>query len=235
MKNYLTEKEERAVRSIVDDANIHDGTSYSAPVDADEYYISCHDGHPVAFLAVYAMGETRNGRDVEEVLLFTRPEFRKKGRARRLWEKYLAGCANANLSVRFSAYSCAAAEEFLARHGAEHSHDEVLMARHLGGSTEQKKKLKELDFPMSNKWSECSVKTYGTVGYVYGVRTDVSHLRQGSAQRLMEDVFAKLYDMGASDAVLEVSSANVPAWKLYRKMGFEVEEKLEIWYIDILR
>lgn len=234
MKYGLTEKEEQAVIRIVEEANRTDGTTYTAPVDADAYYLSCHGGEPVSFLAVYGMGDTRNGNRVEEVLLFTRPEFRNHGRAAKLWRKYCEDSAGQQFSVRFSVYECVSAGRFLKRVQALHDHDEVLMARHLGGSPEPGE-LETADFPVRNEYSECSVRTCGNVGYVYGVRTDAGHLREGSAQRLLEEVFTKLYGMGASDAVLEVSSANVPAWKLYRKMGFEVEEKLQIWYIDFLR
>jgi len=231
MKTYLTEKEERAVCGIVDDANLQDGTSYTAPVDADEFYLSCHEGHPVAVLAVYAMGDTRNGNRVEEVLLFTRSEYRGRGRARKLWKKYLEDRDTRELSVRFSAYECAAAAGYLEHGCAVHDHDEVMMKKHLGGN--KAGRLKEKDFTFRNDYSECSVKTYGNVGYIYGVRTDTSHLREGSAGKLLEEVYSKLYDMGAADVILEVSSANVPAWKLYRKMGFEVEDTLQIWYVDL--
>ena len=234
MKRSLTEKEEQAVCRIVEEANRHDRTCYTAPLDADAYCLSCHGGEPVAFLAVYGMGDTRGGRRVEEILLFTAPEFRNRGRARRLWNRYLSAPETRQLSVRFSAYACPAAEQFLLHEKAEHDHDEVLMARQLDGKMPPEAEPEETEFRMQNAFSECSVKTYGTVGYIYGVRTDASHLREGSAGGLMQDAFAELWRRGASRAVLEVSSSNLPAWNLYRKLGFEVEERLQIWYIDIL-
>lgn len=235
MKDYLTEKEERSVERIVEDSNTFDGTGYSAPLDADAYYLSRHEGRLVAFLAVFSMGDTVDGRPVEEIMLFTDPEYRKHGRARKLYQKYLADLQNAadddsRISVpviRFSAYPSEISATFLEKIGAVYDHDEVLMRRHLGNNSGRK--LAEREIRLENEYSECSIKTYGTVGYIYGVRTDRRHLRQGSAEKLLNDVFAKLYDLGAEDAVLEVSSANVPAYHLYQKLQFEVRESLQIW------
>jgi len=244
MQAYLSEKEERSVERIVEDANTFDGTGYTAPLDADVYYLSRHQGRVVAFLAVYIMGDTVGGRPVEEVLVFTHPEYRRHGRGMKLFRRLmedleefsrppglqgiLGGVPNKPLPVlRFSAYPSEVSIAFLTKLGAVHDHDEVLMRRHLG--TNNGKELEELEFQMDNEYSECSIKTYGTVGYIYGVRTDTGHLREGSAGRLLHDAFTKLYELGAEDAVLEVSSANIPAYHLYQKLQFEVRESLQIW------
>jgi len=239
MKEYLTEKEERSVERIVENSNIVDGTGYTAPLDADVYYMSRHEGRLVSFLAVYSMGDTVNGREVEEILLFTDPEYRRHGRGMKLYRRYLEDrerhAEGTHLGktedgppvIRFSAYPSRIAETFLEKVHAVHDHDEVLMRRHLG--TNNGKGLEEREFRMENEYSECCVKTYGTVGYIYGVRTDTGHLRQGSAADLMNRVFAELYELGAEDAVLEVSSANIPAYHLYQKLRFEVRESLQIW------
>jgi len=201
-----------------------------------------------------------HGRPVEEVLVFTHPEYRRHGRGTKLFRRYLedleefsrrhvlqerpadvpgeqigdatkkhiGDASDASFPViRFSAYPSEVTAAFLTKLGAVHDHDEVLMYRHLG--TNNGKELEELEFQMENGYSECSIKTYGTVGYIYGVRTDTGHLREGSAERLLHDVFTKLCELGAEDAVLEVSSANIPAYHLYQKLQFEVRESLQIW------
>lgn len=245
MKDHLTEKEETAVKEITSACNRADGTGYAAPIDADEYLLSCHDGRPVAFLAVYAMGDTFGGRPVEELMLFTDPAFRGKHRAARLMERYRKSRQEEQpLPVlRFSSYPSAAADSFLNRHQAQHDHDELLMTKELvpagcgqkngrkktsSGRNTRCRKLSEQEFTVQNSYSECSVRTYGTTGYIYAVRTDESHLRCGSAQSLLQDVLVRLAGLGADHALLEVSSANIPAVCLYRKLGFRVAQTLRL-------
>ena len=246
MKDHLTEKEETAVEKITSACNRADGTGYTAPTDADEYLLSCHGGRPVAFLAIYAMGDTVGGRPVEELMLFTDPSFRGKHRASGLLERYRKSRKEKQQPppvLRFSSYPSAAADSFLSRLQAQHDHDELLMTKELvpagsgqetggkntlPGKHARRRKLSEQEFTMRNSYSECSVRTYGTAGYIYAVRTDESHLRCGSAQKLLQDVLTRLAGLGADHALLEVSSANIPAVCLYRKLGFRVTQTLRL-------
>lgn len=229
MKKYLNDAEQNDIEEIVAASNECDGTHYSVPDDADLWFLSRHYGKVVSFLSVYFMGDTHEGHPVEEVLLFTAPPERGKGRARRLlirYSEYARSVEGEKPHVRFTAYPSEISEAFLLSAGASHEGDELLMVRRLSG----KGGLLEEDMTFSNEHSECSVKTYGDTAYVYGVRTDVSHLREGSAEKLLKGVISDLEKTGAGRALLQVSSCNVPAVRLYEKLMFSVEERMELWY-----
>lgn len=228
-KKYLNAAEQQEIEEIIKASNAEDDTSYSVPDDADVWFLSRSAGKTVSFLAVYFMGDTHEGHPVDELLLFTHPEHRMEKRAQRLLEKYEAWRKEQSGElphVRFTVYPSDISERFLLRTGAVHEGDELLMTRSLFG----KGGLREEDMTFSNEHSECSVKTYGETAYIYGVRTDVSHLREGSAERLLSGVIVSLADKGAGTAVLQVSSCNTPAVRLYEKLMFCVEERMELWY-----
>lgn len=229
MKKYLNKNEQKETEEIINASNRYDKTGYSVPLDADLWFLSYHYGKAAAFLAVYHMGDTHEGHPVDEVLLFTCPEERGKKRAKRLLEKYREH-VNSEYEevrhVRFTAYPSENTEDFLKHMKAVHEGDELLMTRALPGSGD----LPGEDLTFSNEHSECSVRTYGDTAYIYGVRTDASHLREGSAERLLTEVLAGLSEKGAGKAVLQVSSLNAPALRLYEKLLFKVEERMELWY-----
>ena len=229
MRKYLNGTEQKEIEEIIEASNEYDRTDYSVPSDADLWLLSCHYGKIVSFLAVYFMGDTHEGHPVDEVLLFTHPLERGKKRAGRLFEKYCAYVTSEYKEIphaRFTVYPSEKTESFLEHMDAVHEGDELLMTRMLSGSAD----LPEEDLCFSNEHSECSVRTYGDTAYIYGVRTDASYLRRGSAERLLTKVISELSEKGAGKALLQVSSLNTPAVRLYEKLLFTVEERMELWY-----
>lgn len=234
MKKYLSEAEQMEIEEIVRASNEVDQTDYTAPDDADLWFLSRHLGKIVSFLAVFFMGDTHDGCPVDEIMLFTLPSERGKNRAGKLYEKYAVYASQGSGEiphVRFSAYHAVSTERFLRKTGAFHEGDELLMVRKLSGEGN----LPEEDRSFRNAHSECSVKTYGDTAYIYGVRTDASQLRQGSAEALLSEVLAEISEEGAGTALLQVASLNTPAVRLYEKLSFTVAERIELWYDTGLR
>jgi len=54
---------------------------------------------------------------------------------------------------------------------------------------------------------------------------DPGHRRLGHGQRFMQEVLRHAAKYGCKRATLHVSPDNVPAWKLYTKMGFSPHEE----------
>lgn len=81
------------------------------------------------------------------------------------------------------------------------------------------------------KAAECRIYATegGTQCYLFGLRTEEAFRRTGMATRLLSAI-AKEY-RGHDGAVmrLQVSSKNVPAERLYRKLGFRTEEEREYY------
>ena len=227
MRFSVTGKEEEEIAGIVALSNETDGTGYSVPADADGWFLSKHDGKTVSFAALFELGETYRGIPVDELSLFTDVSFRKKGRMRKILRK-IREEYEGDYAWKVCAFPNGRAASFLLHEGFTHEYDELLMELPLGngGGAEPL----EAEFTRENAHSELSVKVYGNEAYLYGVRTDAAHLREGSAERLLREALSELSEKGISKAVLQVSGQNTPALALYRKLGFLVAEKLEMWY-----
>lgn len=233
MKFNLSAKEKEEVAEIVSRCNLADGTAYSAPLDADLYWISKSAGKVIAVLSAYELGETCGNAPVIELSAFTDPSFRGKGRMRRLLEKCAESLSGIFCAFKFQAYPCPVSEAFLTHKGYVHAYDELVMKKKLGGFPAEAASPEEM-LHFENAHSELSVSLSGGIACIYNVRTDASHLREGSAEALLRETLSGLAKK-ADTAVLEVSSANLPAVGLYEKAGFTVDEKLEMWYNKPIR
>ncbi|MDO4487560.1 MAG: GNAT family N-acetyltransferase [Eubacteriales bacterium] len=83
-----------------------------------------------------------------------------------------------------------------------------------------------------NGHSELSLRLLDEeTAYIYNVRTDESYLRRGSAKGLLKNALNGLRNEGAVKVLLQVSSENVPAFKLYEGLGFKTSCALSQWYL----
>jgi ribosomal protein S18 acetylase RimI-like enzyme len=57
---------------------------------------------------------------------------------------------------------------------------------------------------------------------LFSMYVDAAHRRSGAAQRLVEAVIARAREAGALVLLLTVTAGNVPAQRLYHRMGFRV-------------
>ena len=249
MKTSLSRKEAEEIQRIVSLSNASDGTVYSAPLDADLYFLGTCRGETAAFLAVYFMGETEKRHPVCELLLFTRPDLRGQGRMKRLigkMEETFSGEKERNRPVwRILAYDSRAAEGFLKKKSFTRRYDELLMLKEESAETAPEspafgEETLRTDMPASacgegsfhfeNDHSETDVRISGNTAFFSGVRTDTSWLRKGYAGQLLNDTVQILKRRGIRTFLLQVSSENKAAVSLYTKLGFTVAERLGVWY-----
>ena len=229
MKDRLSEKEKREIAEIVSLCNAQDGTEYSVPLEADGYYLSKSGAVTVSFLAFFELGETYDGIPVDEICAFTHPLFRGKGRMRRLLGKCREDYETGEYVWKFQADPRGNARSYLLHLSCSHEYDELLMKKELAPSGSISSFTEETGIHFENEHSELFANVEGVSAYLYDVRSDASHLREGSAERLLKKALRELSDI-CEIAVLEVSSQNLPALRLYEKTGFTVAERLEMWY-----
>jgi len=69
--------------------------------------------------------------------------------------------------------------------------------------------------------------------YLFGLKTKEAFLRKGMATRLLVEIAKKYADREGAVLRLQVSSKNVPAERLYRKLGFVTEEEREYFKTEV--
>ncbi len=261
----LTDDMYDGMTDIVLDINEADEAKYAVPDDADYFALMYEDGseeieiidddsmHDMldpellrSFIAMYEMGETKDGREILELSAFTGPLHRKKGYFKTLF-KYLSEDLE-GLAIRFAVYKNDLNEAALNSIGAVFDHDELLMVLSLSGITE---KLKDADSGFiavdkskveteegtyeegraETKYGECFFRIYGENAYVYGILTYDSHRNKGYAKRMLKELFYGFLHDGIREVSLEVSALNVPAVALYESLGFITADRLSYYYM----
>lgn len=69
--------------------------------------------------------------------------------------------------------------------------------------------------------------------YLFGLKTKEAFLRRGMATRLLAGIAKEYADKEGAVLRLQVSSKNVPAERLYRKLGFVTEEEREYFKTEV--
>ncbi len=69
-------------------------------------------------------------------------------------------------------------------------------------------------------------------GHVISIAVLPEHRRRGVAKALMREVMKAMLLYRAKECILEVRVNNKPAVNLYRKMGFQVTQKVRGYYSD---
>lgn len=72
----------------------------------------------------------------------------------------------------------------------------------------------------------------GDEGWIGGMGTLPTHRRRGLGEEALEEVLTEAKTHGARSIRLEVIEQNVPARRLYEKLGFRVERDLGVWILD---
>ncbi|MDO4265355.1 MAG: GNAT family N-acetyltransferase [Eubacteriales bacterium] len=85
---------------------------------------------------------------------------------------------------------------------------------------------------VSSRFGECSLYPQGSRCYLFGVLVYRRFRGQGRGTSLLKNVLGKLREDGFHTVYLEVSSANLPAVRLYRKLGFQITERIACYYKD---
>lgn len=256
----LNRRQYRAMAGIVDKANAHDGTDYGFPADADIYYllylpvriqdsgissVSRNVKKPgkrvkrdelAAYIALYSMGDSYDGRRIYELCAATHPDRRQST----CFDKLLSAAHKRieGTAVRYAVYESKDVNSVLLSRGAEHDHDELMLGLELtkpqAGTAERPEDYEEEDNTghVSLKYSECwyRLSENGKEAYVFGVRTDAGHFGEGYAYRMLKALCAGLAEKGAVNMLLQVSSDNAPALRLYDKLGMKEIRRLSYYY-----
>ena len=69
-------------------------------------------------------------------------------------------------------------------------------------------------------------------GHVISIAVLPEHQRRGIAHALMEETLKAMKSYKAKECYLEVRTSNVPAVRLYRKLGFEIARTIRDYYAD---
>lgn len=72
----------------------------------------------------------------------------------------------------------------------------------------------------------------GDEGWIGGMGTLPTHRRRGLGEEALKDVLAEAKARGAASVRLEVIEQNLPARRLYEKLGFRRERDLNVWILD---
>ena len=228
-------RQARALNKLIADCNECDGTHYSFPEDADKIYLMYVRSELVAAIALFLMGEEREGRAIYELAAFTAPRHRRK----KYFESLVAAIERKvqGQYIRYSVYHNQAALAVLHHRGAVCEHDELVMKLELVGTANQEKTYENIhiDFEaghVTSSFAECwfRLNADGSEAYIFGVQTYANHLRKGHAFRLLSFLYAALYKRGVKRILLQVSSENTPALKLYEKLGMSITERLGLYY-----
>jgi N-acetylglutamate synthase-like GNAT family acetyltransferase len=80
----------------------------------------------------------------------------------------------------------------------------------------------------------CKLAIRGERGWIAGIGVAVPHRGKGYGEVLMRAVIDVACDRGLRELWLEVLTPNVPAIRLYEKLGFETVRDVEVWTLDDL-
>ena len=256
----LNRRQCRAIAGIVDKSNAYDGTDYDFPEDADIYYLlylpvstrgvdsynisaeGKKSGKRVrrdelaAYIALYSMGDSYDGRRIYELSAATMPDRRQSA----CFDRLLSAAHKRieDTAVRYAVYESKDVKAALLSRGAQHDHDELMLGLDLNGlqaGTGERPEDYEADDKAGHvrlKYSECwyRLSENGKEAYVFGVRTDADHLGEGHAYRMLKALCAGLAEKGAVNMLLQVSSDNAPALRLYDKLGMKEISRLSYYY-----
>ena len=235
-RDHLNDREEEAVRQLVDACNQADGTRYSYPLDGDIYLLRYDEGSDdpeerlLGLLCIWHLGSTKDGEELSEAAAFTAPDHRRQGIFSELYETARPVLSP---SVLFSIYKNEPAERALSSIGGYYDHSEYLMKLSLAErSFDAEAGLSFYDegesFHAEAAYGEANYRLNGDgSAYIYGVLVYESRRGKGYGYKLLCGLLNRLKEMGMTEAMLEVFSENTPALYLYQKLGFTIAERID--------
>lgn len=94
---------------------------------------------------------------------------------------------------------------------------------------------REQCFLVTTPYGQCHCRLIMQNAYIYGILTYERFQKKGYAYLMLKGLFSYLEKKGAENITLEVSAQNIPAVKLYNKLGFKVIERLSYYYLGQAR
>ena len=273
-RDQLNETELNSLAALWEAGNALEAHPYSLPEDADIFLLYYGEDELVASLCIYHMGDTKDGKPIDEICAMTHPAWRRRGCFTALFSM-----AKALLRpvLRFGIYPSPAgkagggrkaegagdAETFLEHLGAEFTHKEqfmsLLLAEKLPGELPalpgvsdpcRKEEAEPMELIIREEagdsdsapsvtltvtcpFGECYLTLFGSRAYLFGVLIYRRFRGQGYGYRMLHALLSRLPERGIREVFLEVSSENLPAVRLYEKLGFAVSESLAYYILEL--
>ena len=232
----LNRRQYRDIAALTAEANAYDGTKYGAPEDADVYYLGYvpHGKKPrlAGYAAFYRMGDSKDQRTVYEISAAVSPGMRRKG----IFSGLIAAAGKkvSGSCIRYAVYDNAAAKAVLSSRHAVYDHAELMLGCETGNFDEVSEEVRT-DHGTGHAYTKCGecwfrLDESRMSAYVFGVLTYENCQRKGCAYRLLSSLFARFKKNGVNRVLLQVSSENLPALKLYDKLGMQEIERLRLYY-----
>ena len=235
----LEDTDEKAVQALVACCNTYDGTAYDPVLSADFCYLvrneekedSGCDADIIAVLAGYRVGEQAEGLPVLEIEAFTHPALRRLGLFRLCFDSLRDDFRG--FRYRFIVKPQKAGpsplpedtQQALLSLGAVHSHDELLLRKTLA------RPIRNPKDSLCCQYGEVHLTSYDKETlYLYGLLVYDRFLHQGYGRKLMEAVESSP-EGRYRHILLQVSSENIPALRLYRSLAYETEEAISYYYL----
>lgn len=252
-RDQLNETELESLAALWEAGNALEAHPYSLPEDADIFLLYYGEGELVAALCIYHMGDTKEGKPIDEICAMTHPAWRRRGCFTALFSM-----AKALLRpvLRFGIYPSPAGEAgdvetFLEHLGAKFTHKEQFMTLPLAGPW-LKAETEPMELTIREEaegsgsdsapsatltvtcpFGECYLSLFGSRAYLFGVLIYRRFRGQGYGYRMLHALLSRLPERGIREVFLEVSSENLPAVRLYEKLGFAVSESLAYYILEL--
>lgn len=263
-RDQLKETELNSLAALWEAGNALEAHPYSLPEDADIFLLYYEGSELVAALCIYHMGDTKDGKPIDEICAMTHPARRRRGCFTKLFSM-----AKALLRpvLRFGIYPSPSpagkagggresggagdAETFLEHLGAEFTHKEQFMTLPLPDPC-FKAETEPLELTIREEaegsdsdsapsatltvtcpFGECYLTLFGSRAYLFGVLIYRRFRGQGYGYRMLHALLSRLPERGIREVFLEVSSENLPAVRLYEKLGFAVSESLAYYILEL--
>lgn len=257
-RDQLNETELESLAALWEAGNALEAHPYSLPEDADIFLLYYEEDELVAALCIYHMGDTKDGKPIDEICAMTHPAWRRKGcftalfsMAKALLRPVLRFGINPSSAGKAGggreSGGAGDAETFLEHLGAEFTYKEQFMTLPLPdpyfkeGAEPMELTIREetedsdssVTLTVTCPFGECYLSLFGNRAYLFGVLIYRRFRGQGYGYRMLHALLSRLPERGIREVFLEVSSENLPAVRLYEKLGFAVSESLAYYILEL--
>lgn len=227
----LCDKDLVAAEELIGACSLEDGVLYDACMDADFYYIirntepeeSGCDAALCALLCGFRLGETLNGQSVMEIQAFTHPALRRLGCFSMCFDSLRDDFRGFAFKFAVKEPASEGTAETLRALGAVHLEDEYFMKKTLSRG------IADPGDSLCRKEGEVHFAPYNAdTLYLYGLLVYDSFRGKGFGETIMRA--AEAFTEGPYKSILlQVSGNNIPAYSLYKKLGYEVFEQISYY------
>lgn len=200
-------------------------------------YYGADDGNAVGFISSYII-DSRN----VEICVYVLPEYRRKGIATSLFNNFLDDYEEYSIQISILGNNTIG-KAFLDVYEFEYASTECKMVLNKASfkSTYQENLLKLISeednssityraMISDSSIGVCMVFPSGNTAIIHDVEILEAFRNKGYGYTLLTQVLAELFDK-YDTIILHVTKENLPAYKLYKKLGFYITEELEYYYI----